>query len=292
MTNKKKRSSSSFIGSRLTSIVTNSLVLFLVGVLVALTFFSRELTSYVKENIGFSVILTDKATDADLKAVERQLQSARYVKSMDVFTKQRALKELAEELGENPRKFLGSVPLMASVDVKLKSEYANNDSISLIESELKANESIREILYRKDLIQTVNDNVNSIGLVLLAVASLFAMISFVVMGNTIRLHIYSQRFALQTMKLVGASNGFIRRPFIVSNIYNGVMASSLAIGLLSATFYLLSNQIPSFALLVTPESLLVTFGSVLISGVLLSILFTYISLNRFLRMKREKLYTI
>ncbi|MFZ4457263.1 MAG: cell division protein FtsX [Bacteroidales bacterium] len=292
MANKQKQYSSSFIGSRLTSIISSSLVLFLIGVLVAMSLFTKELSSYVKENIGFSVILTDKATEAELKSVEQQLRAARYVKSIDVFTKQRALKELAEELGENPRKFLGSVPLMASVDVKLKSDYANNDSILVIENELKSNESVREILYRKDLIQTVNDNMNSIGFVLLAVALLFTMISFVVMSNTIRLHIYSQRFALQTMKLVGASNGFIRRPFIISNIYNGVMASFLAIGLLSATLYFLAIQIQGLTMLITSESLLVTFGSVLGLGVLLSILFTYISLNRFLRMKREKLYAI
>lgn len=292
MANKQKRLSSTFVGSRLTSIISSSLVLFLIGLLVAISLFANELSSYVKENIGFSVILTDKASDKDLKSVEQQLRAARYVKSIDVFTKQRALKELAEELGENPRKFLGSVPLMASIDVKLKSEYANNDSILVIENELKSNESIREVLYRKDLIETVNDNLNSIGFVLLAVAMLFTLISFMMMSNTIRLHIYSQRFALQTMKLVGASNGFIRRPFIISNIYNGLMASLLAIGMLSATLYFLSTQIQGLALLITGEALLITFGSILVLGVLLSILFTYISLNRFLRMKREKLYAI
>ncbi len=292
MASKNDISSFSFIGSRVTSIISSSLVLFLLGVLIILSLITKELSSYVKENIGFSIILTDKATDKELKSIENQLNSARYVKSSEVFTKERALKELAEELGENPRNFLGSVPLMASVDVKLKSQYANNDSIRVLENELKSNTSVREILYRKDLIQLVNDNMNRIGFVLLIVASMFMLISFVVLNNTIRLHIYSKRFILQTMKLVGASNGFIRKPFIISNVINGLIASVIAIGTLSGILYYLSNEIVGLSSLITPESLLVAFGSVLALGILLSVSFAYFSLNRFLKMKKHKLYAV
>lgn len=288
----KKIYSSSFAGSRLTSIISSSLVLFLLGILVAMSLITRELSSYVKENIGFSILMADNASKNNLKEVEQQLNSARYVKSSEVFTKERALKELGDELGENPRNFVASVPLMASVDVKLKAEYANNDSIQAIEKELRANKSIREVVYRKDLIQMVNDNMNRIGLVLLIIASLFMLISFVVLNNTIRLHIYSKRFILQTMKLVGATHGFIRKPFLISNLYNGLIAGLVAIAMLGGVFYYLSGAIEGLSTLMSLDMLLITFGATLLLGIVLSILFTYFSLNRYLKMRREKLFAI
>lgn len=283
---------SSFVGSGLTSIISSSLVLFLLGALIAMSLITRELSSYVKENIGFSIMMDDHASRNDLKEIEQQLNASRYVKTIEVFTKERALKELADELGENPKNFVGSVPLMASIDVKVKSAYANNDSIQAIEKELKAYKSVREIVYRKDLIQMVNENMNKIGLFLFVVAVLFMLISFVVLNNTIRLHIYSKRFILQTMKLVGATHGFIRKPFIISHIYNGAIASVLAISLLSAVFYYLSGAIVGLADLLSTEVILITFGSTFLLGILLPVLFTYFSLNRFLKMRREKLFAV
>ncbi|MDD2798417.1 MAG: permease-like cell division protein FtsX [Bacteroidales bacterium] len=292
MTSKNKISSSTFFGARITSIISSSLVLFLLGILVVMSLITKELSSYVKENIGFSVILSDRISESEMNKLEQKINTANYVKSTDVFTKERALKELAEELGEDPKKFMGNVPLMASIDVKLKSDYANNDSIAQIEKELRANKYVREVVYRKDLIQMVNDNMSRIGFVLLTVALVLMLISVVLLNNTIRLHIYSKRFLLRTMKLVGATHGFIRRPFIISNIYNGILAAFIAIGLLSGVLYFLANEIDGLGALISAQSLLISFGVVLILGILLSFLITYFSLTRFLRMKKENLYSI
>ena len=291
MSNKNNFKSSSFFGARLTAIISSSLVLFLVGILVMMSLVTNHLSSYVKENIGLSVVLTDKASDKDLHLLAKNLEAEPFVKSSEMYTKQRALKELADELGENPKKFLGSIPLMASIDVKLKSEYANNDSINKIEKQLRSNKLIREVLYRKDLIQMVNDNMNHISFVLLIITILMMLISFVVLNNTIRLHIYSKRFILQTMKLVGATHGFIRRPFIVSNIYNGILAAFIAIGLISGLLYYLVNQIEDLTPLINVQSLLITFGSIFVLGIILSVACTFFSLNRYLRMKNDSLYS-
>jgi cell division transport system permease protein len=292
MAKKRQLSSSSFYGARITSIISSSLVLFLLGILIVMSLIARELSSYVKENIGFSVILSDHISDAEIKKIEKRFDTSRYVKSSEVFTKKRALKELSDELGENPQEFLGSVPLMASIEVKLKSDYANNDSIRLIEKELRSNPEVRDVLYRKDLIQMVNENMKRIGFVLLSISAIFMLISFVLLSNTIRLHIYSKRFLLRTMKLVGASHGFIRKPFIISYMYDGVMSSFVAVGMLSGMLYYLSSEIEGLSSLISAESLLISYGLVLVLGIVLSVSCAYFSLNRFLKMKKEKLYEI
>lgn len=281
-----------FWGAKVTAVVSTSLVLLLLGLLVNLNLITHNLTDYVKENIGFTIILADDASNSNIEKLNTQLASEPYVKSSDLFTKERALNELAKELGENPRDFLGSVPLMASIEVKLNAQYANNDSIKIIEKRLKAHNYVREVIYRKDLIQLVNDNMQKISLVLFAITVILLLISFVLLNNTVRLHIYSQRFILRTMKLVGATHGFIRRPFLVESLYNGLMSSALAIAMLSGLLYMLTQQIDGLIQLIDTKSLVITFGAVIAVGIILSVSSAYISLTRFLKMKVEKLYSL
>ncbi|WP_243349891.1 cell division protein FtsX [Parabacteroides sp. FAFU027] len=292
MAKKKYLTTSSFYGARITAIISSSLVLFLLGILVIMSLITKELSSYVKENIGFSVIIKDNITDNELTRIQKRFDTAPYVRSSELYSKEKALKELTEELGENPQDFLGSVPLMASVEIKLKSEYANNDSIARIEKVLRNQPYVHDIIYRKDLVQMVNDNMKRIGLVLLSVAAVLMLISIALLNNTIRLTIYSKRFLLNTMKLVGATHGFIRKPFILSNMLNGLLASVLAIGMLSGLLYYMSNEIEGLSTLVSADSLLISFGAVLVLGLLLSVICAFFSVNRYLRMKSENLYAI
>ncbi len=292
MGSKRKIRTTSFFGAKITAIISSSLVLFLLGILVLLTLMANELSTYVKENIGFSVILSDNISDAELSRIQKNISISKYVKSCELITKERALKELTSELGENPQDFLGSVPLLASVEVKLKSQYANNDSISLIEREIRQNPYVQEVLYRKAEIQLINDNIKRIGVVLLSISAILMMISFALLNNTIRLSVYSKRFILHAMKLVGASHSFIRRPFIISSILNGIFASFLAIGMLSGLLYYLATEIDVLVTLIRPDAILIVFGIVLLLGILLSWISSYFSLTRYLRMRSDNLYSI
>lgn len=280
-----------FFGAKITSIISTSLVLLLLGLLVNLNLITRNLSNYVKENIGFTMILSDDVSDDDVKTFNNELACEPYVKSSDLFTKERALKELANELGENPREFLGTVPLMASIEVKLNANYANNDSLKVIEANLKQNKNVREIVYRKDLIQLVNDNMNKISIVLLTITLILLVISFILLNNTVRIHIYSERFTLRTMKLVGATHGFIRKPFLLDSIYSGLIAAVIAIAMLSGLLYVLTNQIEGLVDLLDTKSMMMTFLAIVLVGLILSFSTAYISLNRFLKMKVEKLYS-
>ena len=233
MTKNKKVRSVSFFHTRLTSIVSISLVLFLLGLVLLIGLLGNRLSVYVKENISFSVVLQDQLKEREVKAMCRKLDALPFIKSTEYISKEMAAEELEEELGENPETFLGFNPLSAAIEVKLKAEYANPDSLRMVENRIKAYTSVSDLLYRKDMMEMVHENMNRLTLILLGLAVILMAISFVLIGNTIRLLIYSKRFLIYTMKLVGATAGFIRRPFIWYNLVSGFVASVLAICMLT-----------------------------------------------------------
>ena len=282
----------SFFNSRLTSTISISLVLFLLGLIALMGLLANNLSVYVRENIAFSVVLSDEMEDADVKRLQKRLDASAFVRSTEFISKEQASKELEEELGENPETFLGFNPLLASIEVKLKSEYANPDSIAVIEKKLRSTTNIQDVLYRKDLLQMVNDNMKRIGFILLALATVLMAISFALISNTIRLMVYSKRFLIYTMKLVGATNGFIRRPFILSNIVNGICAAFLAVVMMIGFFYYLMSEISDMTQLFDIETLLIVFGVVFVLGVLISVLSTFFAVNRYLNMKIDNLYRV
>jgi len=292
MGRKRKIRTTSFFGAKITAIISSSLVLFLLGILVLMTLMANELSTYVRENIGFSVIISDNISDADLLRLQKTISVSKYVKSCELITKEQALSELTVELGENPQDFLGSVPLLPSIEVKLKSQYANNDSISMIKKDIQLNPYVQDVLYRKAEIQLINDNIKRIGIILLSISLLLMVISFALMNNTIRLSVYSKRFILHAMKLVGASHSFIRRPFIINSILNGLFASFLAIGMLSGLLYYLANEVDILVTLISPDAILIVFAVVLLLGIVLSWISSYFSLTRYLRMRSDNLYSI
>ena len=292
MTENKKFTTVSFFNSRLTSVISIALVLFLLGLIFLMGLMGDTLSRFVKENITFSVVLKDNIREAEVKRMQKRLEAEPFIKSAEYISKEQASKELEEELGERPETFLGFNPLQASLEVKLNSEYANPDSLQLIEKKIKTYTNVSELLYRKDMMEIVNDNRKRIGIILLTLAVVLMIISFVLISNTIRLLIYSKRFLIHTMKLVGATPGFIRRPFMIYNMVGGLFAAILAILMLMGALYYLQQELSGFIDLLNTDALLLVFAAVLILGIMLSLIATFFAVNKYLRMGVDKLYYI
>ena len=264
MAENKKVSSVSFFNSRLTSVISISLVLFLLGLILLIGMLGNKLSVYVKENLSFSIVLKDNQKETEIKKMQKSLDALPFIKSTEYISKEQAAKELEEELGENPEIFLGFNPLQASIEVKLHSEYANPDSLQVIEKKIRNYTSGSELM----------------------------IISFVLISNTIRLLIYSKRFLIHTMKLVGATSGFIRRPFVKYNIVSGIFASILAILMLTGALYYLQNELKGFIQILDMQTLLLVYVAVFALGIVLSVIATIFAVNKYLRMGVDKLYYI
>lgn len=295
MAENKKVSSVSFFNSRLTSVISISLVLFLLGLILLIGMLGNKLSVYVKENLSFSIVLKDNQKETEIKKMQKSLDALPFIKSTEYISKEQAAKELEEELGENPETFLGFNPLQASIEVKLHSEYANPDSLQVIEKKIRNYTSVSELLYRKDMMEMVHNNMKRLGLILLTLAAVLMIISFVLISNTIRLLIYSKRFLIHTMKLVGATSGFIRRPFVKYNIVSGIFASILAILMLTGALYYLQNELKElkgFIQILDMQTLLLVYVAVFALGIVLSVIATIFAVNKYLRMGVDKLYYI
>ena len=292
MAENKNISSVSFFHSRFTSVMSIALVLFLMGLICLMGLLGNKLSIYVKENMSFSIVLKDNIKDMEVKRIQKSLDALPFIKSTEYISKEQAAKELEEELGERPETFLGFNPLQASIEVKLRSQYANPDSLKMIEHKIQSYTSVSEMLYRRDMMEMVQHNMKRIGLILLGLAIVLTIISFVLISNTIRLLIYSKRFLIHTMQLVGATPGFIRTPFIRYNVVSGIIAAILAICLLTGTLYYLQSELTGFIQILDIPTLLIVYGAVLAMGIILSIYATFVSVNKYLRMSFDKLYYV
>lgn len=276
----------------ITSSISTTLVLLLLGLVVFFVLAANNLSVYVRENINFSVLISDDMKETDILKLQKRLNNEPFVKETEYISKKQALKEQTEAMGTDPQEFLGYNPFTASIEIKLHSDYANSDSIAKIEKLIKRNTNIQDVLYQKDLIDAVNENIRNISLVLLALAVMLIFISFALINNTIRLAIYSKRFLIHTMKLVGASWGFIRRPFLKRNIWSGVLAAFIADTILMGAAYWLVSYEPELIRVITPEVMLLVSGAVLVFGVVITFLCAYLSINKYLRMKASTLYYV
>lgn len=276
----------------ITSTISTMLVLLLLGLVVFFVLAANNLSVYVKENISLSILLSEDMKEADILKLQRTLNQEPFVKSTDYISKEQALSELSESMGADPQEFLGYNPFTASIEIRLHSLYANSDSIAQIEQQIRSNTDIQDVLYRKELIDAVNENIRKISLGLLGMAVVLTLISFALINNTIRLTIYSKRFLIHTMKLVGASWGFIRRPFLARNFWVGVLSALLADAILMGGAYYLVMYEPELIRVVTPDIMLLVAGAVLVFGVLITWMCALISINKYLRMKASTLYYI
>ena len=286
-----KRKSRSFFNMQfITASISTMLVLLLLGLVVFFVLTANNLSVYVCENIAISVQLSDDMPERDILQYQKRLNEAPYVKETTYISKVQALREQTEAMGTDPAEFIGHNPFNASIEIKLNSAYANSDSIQWIQDELLSNKNILEVNYPQELMDSVNRNLRKISLVLLGLAGLLTLISFALINNTIRLTIYSKRFLIHTMKLVGASWSFIRRPFLWQNIWIGIFAAILADALLTGMSYFLIRYEPDLLTVITPTVVLIMDGAVFIFGVIITTLCAWISINKFLRMKAGELY--
>ena len=275
-----------------TSSISTTLVLLLLGLVVFFVLGAHNLSVYVKENINFSILISDDMKESDILKLQKKLDKEPFVQATEYISKKQALREQTEAMGTDPQEFLGYNPFTASIEVKLHSDYANSDSITKIEKKIKKNTNIQEVLYQKDLIDAVNDNIRNISLMLLGLAVILTFISFALINNTIRLTIYSKRFLIHTMKLVGASWSFIRRPFLRRNFWIGVLSAVIADAVLWGAAYWLVSYEPELIRVITPDVMLLVSVSVLIFGVLITWLCALLSINKYLKMKAGTLYYI
>ena len=293
MGNKNRYKSKSLFDMQfITSSISTTLVLLLLGLVVFFVLTAHNMSVYVRENISFSVLISDDMKEADILKLQKKLNQEPFVKQSEYISKKQALKEQTEAMGTDPEEFLGYNPFTASLEIKLHSDYANSDSIAKIEKMIKKNSNIQDVLYRKELIDAVNENIRNISLVLLALAVVLPFIAFALINNTIRLAIYSKRFLIHTMKLVGASWSFIRGPFLRKNVWSGVLAGMLADAILMGTAYWAVTYEQELIQVITPEVMLIVCGSVLVFGIVITWLCAYISMNKYLRMKANTLYYI
>ena len=287
----RKSGSPSFFSSRFTSVISIALALYMTGIFFVFGLLSRGLSMYMKENLSFSIILQDDLREADIRRMQEHLDALPFVRSTEYVSRADAAEEMKAELGEDPEVFLGFNPFHASIGVTLKSEYANAESLQEIEKKLTEDVRVVELSYRKDIMQTVNENIRRIGLMLALLITLLLLISFVLISNTIRLLIYSQRFLIYTMRLVGATPEFIRRPFIRSAVVNGAVAGLLADALLAATSLYLKSALIGADRILPAGGLVAVFLLLPLLGVALSVGAAYFAVNRYLYMERGRLYS-
>ncbi len=276
--------------SYLSTVISVSLVLFMLGLLGLIVLHAKKLSDYVKENIGVSVIIKEDTHPVDVIRLKKSLEGAKYVKTSQYITKDQAAKKLQDDLGEDFITFLGYNPLLSSIELRLKAQYANNDSIAWIEKDLLKNERIKEVFYQKSLVEMVNENIKKISLVILGFSGILMLIAIALINNTIRLSIYSKRFIIKSMQLVGATKGFIRKPFLFAGIFQGIFASFIAIGLLWGVLYFAQKEIPELFELQDTQMFLTLFGVVALLGVFISLISTFFAVRKYLKINTSDLY--
>lgn len=287
-----KRISNLFDMQFFTSSISTMLVLLLLGLIFFLVLSANQLSGYVRENIGISVLISDDMKKSEALSFQKKLNESPFVKESIYISKEDALKEQTATMGTDPTEFLGYNPFTASIEIKLNAEYAHSDSLRWIVDEIQMNKKVVEVNYPQNLLDAVNRNLQKISIFLLSLAALLTFISFALINNTIRLAMYSKRFLIHTMKLVGASWNFIRKPFIIRNFWIGVMAATMADMLLMGTAYWIVSYEPQLIEIITPSIMLQVTALIFLFGVLITCLCAYISINKYLRMKAGALYKI
>ncbi|MBP5776851.1 MAG: permease-like cell division protein FtsX [Prevotella sp.] len=290
---RRKKNAGSRRGMQMVTLcISTSMVLVLLGLVVFSVLTSRNLSQWVKENLTVTVMLNDKVTVNDAKLLCRDLYHRPYSRNIDYISREQALKEQTEAMGSDPSEFLGTNPFSATLELQLHSDYANSDSLKWIAAELKKNPKVADVAYQVDLMDKVNRNLTKINILLLVIAGLLTFISFSLINNTVRLSVYSRRFLIHTMKLVGASWGFIRRPFMRNGLVVGILAAIIAIAVLGGCVYGLYTYEPNMVNIITWVELAITAGAVLLFGIIITSVSSYISVNKFLKMSAGDLYKI
>jgi len=276
--------------SYLTLVVSVSLVLFLLGILGMVLINARQLSDYFRESLSFTIMLKEDAREADIRMLQKELDAKTYVKQTEYVSKDEAAVKLKDDLGEDFLDFLGYNPLMPTIDVYLLADYTHPDSVMKIEKRILEYPVVDEVYYQESILTLINENVRKITAFLLTISALLFLIALTIINNTIRLSIYSKRFLINTMQLLGANRSFIRKPFLLKSLFFGFVAALIAIGLLMGLMYLVEKE---FFTLFTYENInlfLFLCLALIAAGVIINAVSTFFALNRYLGMHEDKLY--
>lgn len=276
--------------SYLTSTISISMVLFMVGLLGVVLLNAERLAKYVKENIGFTLVLNDNVSEQDIESLVKSLKETEFVKSVEYVDKETAAERLRKDLGEDFTGFLGYNPLLSSVDVKLVADYTTPEKLAVLDKKFMEFPQVKEVSYQHDIVSIINDNVKKIGFILTFFSALLLLIFFSLINNTIRISIYSQRFIINTMLLVGATDRFIRAPFIRRSVLYGVVGALIANVLL---FILMLSYAQELTGIIDVEDFRIfgmVFISVLLTGAAISWGSTYLAVNKFIRLRFDELF--
>ena len=276
--------------SGITVVISLSLVLFMLGALGLIVINANKLSKHFKENVGFQIYLKDTASSAQTDGLLQEISNSKYAKSVNLINKEQAAEKLKADLGEDFVSFLGSNPLLNSLEVKLNASYANTDTLQIIEKNLLQKNYIKEVVYQKDMINNLNKNTKAIAFFILIFSGALLIVAIALINNTIRLSIYSQRFLIRTMYLVGATRSFISKPFIFKGVRQGIIAGVVASALLVALLAISTRFIPDLLQLQDENLLLVLFSSIILVGVIISAFSAMLAVLRFLRLKTSDLY--
>lgn len=266
------------------------MVLILLGMVLLLTLTANVVGDSVRENLVVTVVLQEDTPTEEAKKLQKELCAKPYVNSIEYVSKEQALKEHVESMGIDPSEFLEANPFPISMEVSMKAEYSNNDSLLWIEKELEEKAVVDEVTYQKDLVQNLNRNLTYASLVLLGIAALLIVVSLSLIYLTVQLIVYNHRFIIHTMKLVGAKWSYIRRPFLVSSFWIGLISAILADAVLFGLIMWAAKYDEAIMLYVTQQNMLIVAGSVLAVGLLITVVCTYVSVTQQLYKKAGKLY--
>jgi cell division transport system permease protein len=280
-------------GSNVTIVISISLVLVMLGILSVLILKAKMVADYVKENINITVFLDENSKDVDVLALQKSIDAEPYRRSTVYVSREEAAKKLSEDLGEDFIKTLGYNPLQPSIEIYLNADYANNDSIAWIEQQLREDSRIRDVMYQKDMIAAMNERMGSISLIILIFSGALLVVAVGLIFNTIRLSIYGQRFLIRTMNLVGATQGFIRRPFVWKGIRNGIIGALIAIVITVGIVLLLDRYFHDLKLIQVAdvETLGILCALQILLGILITWLSTALAVRKFLRQSTDALYS-
>lgn len=279
-------------GAYFTSVISVTLVLFTLGFLGLIMLYANNLSNYIKENIGFEIVMKTDVKEADIIKLQKHLDTKNFVKTTEYITSEEASKRLKKILGDDFVDFMSEEdnPLLPSIDIRLNANWANNDSLAVIEQYIMQDNNVKEVYYQKSMVNIINKNLRKIGLVMLAFSVLLLIIAVALINNTIRLSVYSKRFTIRSMQLVGATEAFIRKPFVMKGILQGAISATLAILLLVGIIEVLRQNIPELRLISDNLTLIYLFVAILASGLILTGLSTATAVSKYLRMDSDKLY--
>ena len=290
MTEEKKLIRKTQRTSRLSIMISMSLVLFLLGSLGVLLLQANQVSNYVKENIGISLIINPDADSTQINDILTRLSTTQYIKSFQLISKEEAAETLKKDLGEDFITFLGHNPLYPSIDIRLKAEFADEKTVASFLSSIQQHPSINEVQYQPSLIESVNRNLKTITWILIIFSSLLIIVSITLINNTIRISLYARRLLIKSMLLVGATKGFILKPFLIKSVFNGFMGGLIAVFLLAGLLYGISVKLPEISLIQDVRILGYVAAGMIVTGIILSFVSTWFAVNKYLRYRTDNIY--